>query len=73
VRKNEWRRLILALVGAGVHFAGRKVAPGTHAASVTGGVVGVGIATVMGALIIGFLIILISPGERLGWLFELLG
>ncbi len=65
--------LILALVGAGMHFAGRKVAPGTHAASFMGGVVGVGFVTVIGALIIGFLFILSHPGEWLGWLFELLG
>ena len=64
---------IFVLVGAGLHFAGRKVAPGTHAASVAGGMVGIGIATVIGALIFAFLYILIHPGEWLGWLFELLG
>jgi len=37
-RGKDGGPLILALVGAGMHFAGRKAASGAHAASVTGGV-----------------------------------
>jgi hypothetical protein len=69
---NDGGSLILILVGAGMHFAGRKVAPGTHSASVTGGVAGVGCVTVIGALILGFLFIIFHPADVLGWVWAVL-
>ena len=59
--------LILALVGAGMHFAGRKLASGAHGASATGGVVGVVCATVIGALLLWLFFIISHPVEVLGW------
>ena len=64
--------LILALVGAGMHFAGRKLAPGTHAASVTGGVAGVGSIALIVAVILGFLFIISHPADVLGWVWAFL-
>lgn len=72
--------LVSCLVGAGLHFVGRKLAPDAHWASATGGAVaGVGsiaLIALIGAFIFGFLFILVHPGEWWGWLvelFELLG
>ncbi len=58
---NDAGPLIFALVGgAGLHFAGRKLAPGAHWASATGGAVaGIGaIALILVPIILGILFII---------------
>ncbi len=57
---NDGGPLIFALVGAGLHFAGRKLAPDAHWASATGGAVaGIGaIALILVPIILGILFII---------------
>ena len=55
---NDGGPLIFALVGAGLHFAGRKLAPDAHWASATGGAVaGVGSIALIVAVILGLFFI----------------
>jgi hypothetical protein len=56
---NDGGPIILALVGAGLHFAGRKLAPGAHWASAAGGAVaGIGSIAMVVAVIFFILAVL---------------
>jgi len=70
---NDGGPLISALVGAGMHFAGRQVAPDAHWASATGGAVaGVGSIALFVAVILGLFYIISHPADVLGWVWAFL-
>ena len=70
---NDGGPLIFALVGAGLHFAGRKLAPDAHWASATGGAVaGVGSIALIVAVILGLFFIISHPADVLGWVWAIL-
>ncbi len=69
---NDGGPLIFALVGAGLHFAGRKLAPDAHWASATGGAVaGVGSIALIVAVILGLFFIISHPTDVLGWVWAI--
>ena len=69
---NDGGPLISALVGTGLHFAGRKLAPGAHWASATGGAVaGAGSIALIVAIIFGLIFIISHPADVLGWVWAI--